>query len=91
MQAWNMPEEIITAIQQHHNVDYQGSHEAYSWLVTVSDQILKSQNMSDADTEEVSHKLCEQLGLEEDDVFLAMDEVLQSGEELEFMVKSLAA
>lgn len=91
MQAWNMPEEIITTIQQHHTPEYDGSNAAYSWLITVTDQILKSQNMSDADSEEVSDTLCARLGLTEDDVFVAMDEVLQSGEELEFLVKSLAA
>ena len=91
MTYWNMPEEIITVISKHHILEYTGKHDAYVQLVIITDQLLKAHNMSDADCDEPSELLCQQLGLSEDDIYSAMDEVLQSGEDLDAMVKTLAA
>ena len=90
MQFWNMPEEIISVITHHHQIDYKGEHDCYVQLVMLADQILKGHNMSDADTDEVSETLCKQLGLSDEQIYEAMDEVLQSGEELDVMVNSMS-
>lgn len=91
MQFWNMPEEIISVVAHHHQSDYEGEYDNYVRLVMLADQILKGHNMSDADTDEVSEALCKQLGLSDEQVYEAMDEVLQCGEELDVMVKSMSA
>ncbi|VAX05821.1 hypothetical protein MNBD_GAMMA25-606 [hydrothermal vent metagenome] len=91
MQFWQMPEEISAVIAHHHQVDYAGENENYVRLVMLADQILKGHNMSDADTDEVSESLCSQLGLSDENVYEAMDEVLQCGEELDGLVKNMTA
>ncbi|MDH5571086.1 MAG: HDOD domain-containing protein [Gammaproteobacteria bacterium] len=91
MAYWNMPEEIITVISKHHTLEYTGKHDVYVQLVIITDQLLKGHNMSDADCDEPSELLCQQLGLNENDIYQAMDEVLQSGEDIDALVKTLAA
>ena len=91
MQFWHMPEEIIAVISHHHQPDYEGEHENYVRLVMLADQILKGHNMSDADTDEISENLCTQLGLSDEQIYEAMDEVLQCGEELDVVIKSMTA
>ena len=91
MQFWHMPEEITAVIAHHHQADYEGENDNYVRLVMLADQILKGHNMSDADTDEVSETLCNQLGLSDEKVYEAMDEILQCGEELDGMVKNMTA
>lgn len=89
MQLWNMPEEIISVIAHHHQIDYEGEHESYVRLLMLADQILKGHNMSDADTDEVSEVLCSQLGISDEQTYEAMDEILQCGKELDVIIKSM--
>ncbi|NOZ36531.1 MAG: HDOD domain-containing protein [Gammaproteobacteria bacterium] len=91
MQFWHMPEEIISVIAHHHQIDYEGEHDSYVHLLMLVDQILKGHNMSDADTDEISEDLCSQLGLSDEQVYEAMDEMLQCGEELDVIIKSMSA
>ncbi len=91
MQFWHMPEEIISVIAHHHQIDYEGEHDSYVRLLMLVDQLLKGHNMSDADTDEVSEDLCSQLGLSDEQVYEAMDEMLQCGEELDVIIKSMSA
>ncbi|HFQ13901.1 MAG TPA: HDOD domain-containing protein [Gammaproteobacteria bacterium] len=90
MDFWHMPEEISAVVAHHHQPEQAQAHAAHVALIALADQILKGHGMSDADTDEVSTALCQQLGLEDSQVYEAMDEVLQSGEELEVVVRSMA-
>ncbi len=91
MQFWHMPEEIVAVVAGHHQADYQGEHDNYVNLVMLADQILKGHNMSDADSDEISEAQCKLLGLSDEQVYESMDEVLQCGEALDAIIKSMAA
>ena len=91
MQAWKMPEELIVAVEHHHNLAYHGPHAVYAQLSNLSERLLKMHNMSDADTDEIPPELLESLGLEEEQVFLIMDEVLTGGETLKAMAYAISA
>ena len=87
MEAWDMPAVLHAVAGEHHNPAYQGEHEAMVWLVQVTDQLLRSHNMSDAASDEPDATLLEKLGLPEEELYLAMDDVLEAGDVLEEMVK----
>ncbi len=87
MAAWEMPAVLHAVAGEHHNPDYRGEHENMVWLVQVTDQLLRSHNMSDAASDEPNTSLLEKLGLPEEDLYLAMDDVLEAGDVLEAMVK----
>lgn len=91
MQAWKMPEELIITVEHHHNLAYQGPHAEYALLLNLSERLLKMHSMSDADTDEIPPELLQRLGLEEEQVFLIMDEVLTGGEILKEMACAISA
>jgi HD-like signal output (HDOD) protein len=91
MQHWGLPREMATVTAQHHNPDYSGYGVMYVQLVGLVDRLLKTHGLSDADSEDVPSQLFEQLGLNEDEVYEAIDQVVQGSEVLDSMVTSLCA
>ena len=91
MDAWHMPEEITVTVAEHHNLNYEGPHKQYVSLAQISDQLLKSHNMSDADSDELSTHLYKELGLSDDQLSIAVDDILQSSDVLDTMVNTLSA
>lgn len=91
MQAWKMPNELIVAIEHHHNLNYFGPHDVYAKLINLAERLLKMHNMSDADSDEIPAELLEHLRLEEEQVFLIMDEVLTGGQILKEMANAVRA
>jgi len=91
MQAWDMPEELIVTVKEHHNLHYEGPHAEYALLLNLSERLLKMHGMSDADTDEIPEELLNQLGLNEEDAIIIMDEVLQGSDILSEMAVSVRA
>lgn len=91
MQAWNMPEELIVAVEHHHNIDYFGRHVDYALLLNLTDRLLKMHGLSDADSDDIPDELLDALGLEAEQVFLITDEVLTGGDALREMALSVSA
>ena len=91
MKDWEMPEELITTIQHHHNLAYDGPHAEYALLLNLTERLLKTHGMSDCETDEIPAELLERLGLDEEEVIEITDEVLQGGETLNEMACSISA
>ncbi|MDY6978577.1 MAG: HDOD domain-containing protein [Pseudomonadota bacterium] len=89
MEEWQMPGEIQAVVGHHHNLNYQGEFADYVWLTQVTDQLLKQHDLSDADSGELASTLYQRLGLSEDELKNALDDVLQSADVLDAMVHSL--
>ena len=53
MQNWNMPEELITVVANHHVQDYQGQFQEYVHLVRIANVLLKSIDVGDESTTEL--------------------------------------
>ncbi len=87
---WGLPEELSTVTAQHHNLNYTGAAEHYVQLISLVDRLLKTHGMSDADSEEVPLRLFEQLGLDEGEVYEAIDQVVQGSAILDSMVTTLS-
>jgi HD-like signal output (HDOD) protein len=91
MQAWKMPEELIITVEHHHNLSYFGPHAEFALLLNLSERLLKMHSMSDADTDEIPDELLVRLGLEEEQVFLIMDDVLSGRETFKEMAYAISA
>ena len=89
MQAWKMPEELRTALLEHHNADYRGAYEALVHLVQLADFIY--QHMDDLPTasEIPGHNLVV-LQVSPERVIETAAKVLESREELVSLSKLLA-
>lgn len=66
MRAWEMPQEVIKAIAEHHFPDYDGEHAAYSKLIALSNRMLDNQGMADTNQTLLTNQLMEQLGISEE-------------------------
>ncbi|WP_455202925.1 HDOD domain-containing protein [Kaarinaea lacus] len=91
MQAWNMPQEITVAIQEHHNPDYQGPHAEYARLVYAANILLKRHNIGDASDEELPDNILKSMGLTEAQALSVLEKTIQGSEDLDNMARQLAA
>ena len=91
MEAWNMPQEIQVVQQEHHNLDYAGSHANYVHLVALADRLLKGLDMGDAVSAELPASLLAAVGISEEQAMKVLDRTMESREELNAMARQLVA
>jgi HD-like signal output (HDOD) protein/prolyl-tRNA editing enzyme YbaK/EbsC (Cys-tRNA(Pro) deacylase) len=91
LEQWNMPEEIIVAVREHHREDYDGPHAVYPRLVLLADRMLRGLDMGDAPTNELSPELLDALGLKEIQTVMVMGRILEGVTDLNVMARALAA
>lgn len=89
-QSWKMPAEVLCAVTHHHNLEYQGEHAEYALLLNLTERLLKTHGISDAETDEIPDALFARLGLHEEEVYLIVDKVLQGGSALHAMAHAVA-
>ena len=74
MQQWQMPEELVTAIRQHHNPKYDGEHAMYANILYVAIRSLRRHGFGDGPFEQPPIAMLDDINLSEE----AVDEVTQS-------------
>jgi len=57
MQAWNMPEEVCTALRHQQDADYQGEHAEYANLVFIATRLLREHGIGDAPTDPIPEEM----------------------------------
>ena len=89
LRNWNLPEEVVVAVAEHHFPDYDGKHAIYSKLVYLANQLARSNG--EATYPDKTMALFDELGLNE----AAIERVLASLNEmtsgLNVMVEELVA
>jgi HD-like signal output (HDOD) protein/prolyl-tRNA editing enzyme YbaK/EbsC (Cys-tRNA(Pro) deacylase) len=91
MQSWNMPEEIIVALREHHNEGYDGEHAVFSRLVLIADCLLKGQGIGDATCSDLPESVLHALGLDQAKIEAIFMGMLSKRDDLEYMSRLLAA
>jgi len=91
MQAWNMPEEVIAAVGEHHREDYDGDHAVFAHLVLIAGRLLKRHGIGDADSTKLPAEILESLYLNEELVGTVMERVFKGCEGLDVMASQIAA
>ena len=91
MEYWNMPEEIVTVVGEHHTANYSGKQATYVWLTQLAGQALSAHGLSDSDDNDVSEELCQQLELSKADVEDALAAVMKENTALDAMANTLCA
>lgn len=64
MRKWGLPTEILVAVFEHHNEKYRGKHCEYANLTLLTDRILFSQGIGDANTEELPPRILSALNID---------------------------
>ncbi len=91
MRAWEMPEEIIQAVAEHHFPDYDGEHALYGKLVALSNRLLKMPGMQDNSSQLPTEKLLAELGIDKEKAKEVLERVQSQQSEFMAMVKDMAA
>lgn len=91
MKRWEMPEELVTTLAEHHDPAYAGPHAVYVGLVLLADRLLRRIALGDGDGEALPVQVLERLGLYEEAVEEVFAAVLSSREGLDAMARQLAA
>lgn len=63
MYAWKMPDTVVMAVAEHHNLHYTGPHAVYSLLSQLADRLISSFELGDADEPGVPESLLSQIGI----------------------------
>lgn len=86
---WNMPQEVVTAVRQQHNARYDGEFAAYPKLIYVANQMLANRGFGRPIRAEVPSTLFAELKLDEKTAEKTIDNILESGGDLDSMSEHL--
>lgn len=91
MRAWDLPEEVIIAAQEHHYPDYDGRHCIYSKLALLADRALARHELGDCNNGDLPKEVLASLGLNENWVLSMVEKLFTISSELDTLVEQLAA
>lgn len=92
MRTWNMPEELLVAIGEHHFPEYGGKHSAYCKLVYLSNYLQRQMRQPGLAVEERRYVMVRQyLGLDEESVEAAVRMMNQATAEIGQLSEDMAA
>lgn len=83
MDAWNMPVEVVIAMRQQNNPNYQGEHRAYPKLIFIAKQLLINKGYSHGLYHDIPNALYEDLHLNPETADITVENILESATDLE--------
>lgn len=90
-QAWNMPEEIVISIREHHNEHYHDVYSVYPNLILLANRLLSDVEIGDEVSSELPQGLLDALSIEQSKVTEVFNEVMNVCQGLENMARQMAA
>ena len=91
MESWRMPSEVITAIAEHHNPDYDGVHSVYPNLVLVANRLLRAHRVGEGESGELPAQVLERLSLHEDHARVVLEGVMEGRRNLDDMAEQMVS
>jgi HD-like signal output (HDOD) protein/prolyl-tRNA editing enzyme YbaK/EbsC (Cys-tRNA(Pro) deacylase) len=89
MQQWQMPTELVVAMRQLHNPEYQEEHHTYANLLFIAVRLLRHQGIGDGPSEMIPDAMYESLGLKKEDALDAVNNVAERIDDLSDLVSLL--
>lgn len=91
MHNWHMPDELIVAVNYHHQEQFWSKHAVYSNLVLVANRMLKRLDIGDSVETEIPQSTLDLLSLNENIIEAALAEIQDESEALDVIAKQLVA
>ncbi|BCD97958.1 aminoacyl-tRNA deacylase and HDOD domain-containing protein [Marinagarivorans cellulosilyticus] len=82
LETWSMPNEVVTALRQQHNPNFQGEHAEYAHLIYIAEQLLARKGVTNRLPAPIPKKLYESLHLDPETAETTIDNVLEASSEL---------
>ncbi len=86
---WNMPEEVVTALRQKFNTSYDGENQQYAKLVYVAQALLANGGFGDSLGTEIPESLFTDLHLDPETARVTIENILESGDDLDEIAENL--
>ena len=91
MESWKMPEELVAAVRWHHTTDPESTHSIYPEIVMLSNRLLKRINIGDSANEVLPELMLQHVGIDYEDAFRALDQIVETESELDAIAKQMVA
>ena len=91
MKSWGMPPQYAVLMENHHNPSYHGDYQEYVNIVYMSNLLLKSVGIGDAEEGQIPRVLLERYNLDESELVSMLDIVMGWHENLDHLAHQLAA
>jgi len=91
MQAWNMPDEIIISIREHHNEHYHGLDSVYPNLIRLANHMLAEVEIGDELNTEIPDSLLQSLDIDRERVKEVFERLMGNEAGLDQMAGQMAA
>ncbi len=85
LRRWNLQDEIVVSVAQHHQPQFAGEHAGHAHLVLLADRLLKRHGIGDAESEALPDALLASLGLSAEDAEAALEATLAAGPDLDLL------
>ncbi len=89
MDNWNMPDEVVVALRQQHNPKFTGENGAYAKLVYISQAMLANAGFGAGSPRLIPEQMFEDLHLEASTAKITVDNILESGEDLDAIAEQM--
>lgn len=90
MSLWSMPEEVVVALRQQNNPDYQGEHHQYAKLIFVAQRLLLQRGIGIGPKLEIPDSVLADLYLDRATAQATMDNVMESVADLDHIALQLS-
>jgi HD-like signal output (HDOD) protein len=86
---WNMPQEVVVALRQQANPNFDGEHSVYAKLNFVARQMLSNQGFGNQLPREVPSDIYEELHLDADMANVTIENILESADDLDAIAEKM--
>lgn len=91
LKAWNLPDELVTMVREHHNAAYAGPHMDYVRIGQVADHVLYQHHLGHKPSVEITPQFLATLGLTEQKLAVVVGQVMDQGDMFKDIASRLAA
>lgn len=89
MNNWNMPKELVVALRQQDNPEYDGEHKEYSKLIYVANQLLANHGIGRSIKAEIPQQLYQDLNLDQERSEATIAKIVEAGDDLEAITNQI--
>lgn len=86
---WNMPEEVVIALRQQNNLEFDGEHQIYAKLIYLAKQLLASKGFGDSYAQSLPDSIYQELNLDRETAEITIENILESGSDLDDIAEKM--
>lgn len=89
MDNWNMPPEVVVALRQQHNAQFDGEYAIYARLVNLAQAMLANAGFGFSLPRTVPQRVFEELHLDPETARITIENILESGDDLDAIAERM--